>query len=77
MSERPHSESDTDEKLGIRAVAGSVLAAMFGVRGGKAHHRDFTKGKPSAYIVVGLIFTAAFVGVLVGVVKLILHLSGA
>lgn len=64
-------------KIGIRAVAGSVLAAMFGVRGRRAHERDFTKGRPSAYILVGLIFTAMFVGLLVGLVALILHFSGA
>lgn len=76
MSEQPESDgSEREEKVGVRAVAGSVLAAMFGVRGGKAHERDFTRGKPSAYIIVGLIFTAVFVGVLVGVVMLVLHFA--
>lgn len=77
MSARQSREHDGEEKLGFWAVAGSVAAAMLGVRGAQAHARDFSKGKPSAYILMGLLFTALFVGFLVGLVLLILHLSGA
>lgn len=68
---------DPHKKVGLLAVVMSVMAAMFGVRGSKAHERDFTKGRPAAYILVGLIFTTLFVGVLVGVVMLVLKFSGA
>lgn len=68
---------DSQKKVGLLAVVMSVMAAMFGVRGSKAHERDFTKGRPAAYILVGLIFTALFVGVLIGVVMLVLKFSGA
>lgn len=54
----------------------SVLAAAFGVQSGKNRERDFTQGKPSHFILLGLLFTALFVLVIFGVVKLVLHLAG-
>jgi len=49
---------------------------MFGVQSSKNRERDFTKGKPIHYVVVGLLFTVIFILTLVGVVKLVLHFSG-
>lgn len=37
--------------------------------------RDFSRGKPSHFILLGVLFTTLFVVVLLGVVKLILHLA--
>lgn len=54
----------------------SVLAAAFGVQSGKNRERDFTQGKPSHFILLGLLFTVLFVLVILGVVKLVLHLVG-
>ena len=54
----------------------SVMAAAFGVQSGKNRARDFTHGKPSHFIAIGLLFTLVFVLLLVGVVKLVLHLAG-
>ncbi|MCY1429782.1 hypothetical protein D9M71_457130 [compost metagenome] len=54
----------------------SVLAAAFGVQSGKNRARDFSHGKPSHFIGLGLLFTAIFVLVLYGVVQLVLKLSG-
>ncbi|WP_339847512.1 DUF2970 domain-containing protein [uncultured Halopseudomonas sp.] len=54
----------------------SVLAAALGVQSSKARQRDFTKGKPSHFIILGIGFTLAFVLIIVGVVKLVLHLAG-
>lgn len=65
-----------EKRVGILKVAGSVLAAMFGVRGSKYHQRDFAKGRPAAYIIVGLVFTVLFVLVLSGVVMLVTRLAG-
>lgn len=70
--------SETEhQKASLLQVVFSVMAAMFGVRSARAHERDFTKGRPAAYIIVGLIFTALFVGTLAGIVLLVLNLSGA
>ena len=54
----------------------SILAAAFGVQSGKNRERDFSKGKPSHFIVLGLLFTLAFILVIVGIVQLVLHLAG-
>ncbi|MEH6566495.1 MAG: DUF2970 domain-containing protein [Halopseudomonas sp.] len=54
----------------------SVLAAALGVQSSKARERDFTHGKPSHFILLGVGFTAVFVLVIFGVVKLVLRLSG-
>lgn len=53
----------------------SVLAAAFGVQSGKNRSRDFSRGKPSHFIILGLLFTGVFVLVLLGIVKLIMHLA--
>jgi len=54
----------------------SVLWAALGVQSSKARERDFTKGKPSHFILLGIGFTLAFVLIIAGVVKLVLHLAG-
>ncbi|MBK4987978.1 MULTISPECIES: DUF2970 domain-containing protein [unclassified Pseudomonas] len=53
----------------------SILAAAFGVQSGKNRARDFTHGKASHFIVLGVLFTLAFVAVLIGLVQLALHLA--
>lgn len=54
----------------------SVLAAMFGVQSSTRHERDFTRGRPSQYIIVGLLFTLIFILIVWGVVKLVLAGAG-
>jgi len=57
-------------------VAKSVQAAFLGVQSGKNYERDFQHGKPSQYIIVGLIGVAIFIGVIISVVMLVLKLAG-
>lgn len=54
----------------------SVLAAAFGVQSSKNRARDFSHGKPSHFIALGLLFTFGFVLLVFAVVKLVLHLAG-
>jgi len=54
----------------------SVLAAAFGVQSGKNRARDFTHGKPSHFIILGVGFTLVFVLLLYALVRLVLHLAG-
>jgi len=68
--------SDESPDVGFMQVVKSVLSGMFGVQSSKNRERDFTKGKPIHYIVVGLVFTLLFILTLVGVVKLVLHFTG-
>ncbi len=61
---------------GLWQVAKSVMAAMLGVQKSENYQRDFQYGKPGQYIMVGLIFVALFILILVGIVKLVLSLAG-
>lgn len=60
----------------FRQMFMSVLAAALGVQSQKARERDFTKGKPMHFILLGVGFTLAFVLIIVGVVNLVLYLAG-
>ena len=66
--------NDEQEKtLTFREMLGSVLAAALGVQSGKNRTRDFSHGKPSHFIMLGVAFTALFVLVILGLVKLVLY----
>lgn len=70
-------KKDNDDKpLTLWEMLQSVLAAAFGVQSGKKRGRDFSRGKPSHFIILGVLFTLVFVLLLFAVVKLILHLAG-
>lgn len=49
----------------------SILAAAFGVQSQAARERDFTHGNPRMFILGGIVFTIAFVGILALVVSLV------
>lgn len=66
-----------DQPLNLRQMLQSVLAAAFGVQSNRNRTRDFSRGKPSHFILLGLLFTGLFVLLLFGVVRLVLRLSGA
>ena len=68
--------SDQQEKISLFQVVISVFAAMFGVQSAKNRERDFQKGRPAAYIIVGLIMTLVFVLTVWGVVKIVLSFAG-
>ena len=61
-----------EKRLSLWQVIQSVLGAMFGVQSSAVHKRDFTRGNPWAYIVVGIIATVLFVLTLWGIVRWIL-----
>ncbi|WNC72072.1 DUF2970 domain-containing protein [Thalassotalea psychrophila] len=64
----PKNEGDTS----LKDVAGSVAAAFIGVQSEKNRQRDFSKGKFSHFVIVGLIGVVLFVGALVAIVSLVL-----
>ncbi|MGB5439007.1 MAG: DUF2970 domain-containing protein [Gammaproteobacteria bacterium] len=57
-------------------VLGSVAASMFGVQSNRKREEDFTHGKPSQYIIIGLLMTVVFIMTIWGVVKLVMKLAG-
>lgn len=59
-------------KTNFLEVAKSVFAAAIGVQSSENRARDFQQGSLSAYVIGGVIFTLAFIGVIVFVVSLVL-----
>ena len=78
--QQPHSPPDTtnnggeaeEPSLSFLQIAGSVLAAAFGVQSSKNRERDFSRGKVSHFVAAGVIFTAAFVLIMVVLVNLVI-----
>jgi hypothetical protein len=68
-------ENESKNTPTLRQVLSSVLAAGLGVQSERNRERDFTHGRPSHYIVIGLIMTFVFVLTIWGLVKLVLMLS--
>ena len=62
----------SEKKPTLWQVIKSVLGAMLGVQSSKVRERDFTKGNPWAFIIVGLVFTILFVLTIYGVVRWVL-----
>lgn len=69
-------QSDKSPPPTFWSVLSSAVAALFGVQSSKNRERDFTRGKPIHYIMVGLLVTAVFVLSVWGVVKLVLSKAG-
>jgi hypothetical protein len=72
--------TDPDDSRKLQApsfigVLGSVLASMFGVQSNRKRKQDFTHGKPSQYILVGLLVTGVFILTIWGVVQLVMKLA--
>jgi hypothetical protein len=64
------------KSLSIAQVFMSTVAAAFGVQSSANRERDFTRGKASQFIVMGIIFTVLFVFAVVMVVRLVLSNAG-
>ncbi|MEJ2089466.1 MAG: DUF2970 domain-containing protein [Gammaproteobacteria bacterium] len=57
-------------------LLGSALAAAFGVQSSRNRARDFSRGRPLHFIIIGVVLTALFVLAVVGVVNLVLSSAG-
>lgn len=67
----------SQKKLSMLQIAASTLAAMFGVQTQARRERDFRHGNPIHFVVAGVVGTALFVLLVVGVVRLVLRVAGA
>lgn len=67
---------DDKKEPSLIDVAKSVMWAFIGVQKSENYERDFKHGKPSQYIIIGLIGVALFITILVSVVKFVLALAG-
>lgn len=72
-SSTPKNEGEAEEQsLSFMQIAGSAVAAAFGVQSSRNRQRDFSRGKVSHFVVAGVVFTAAFVLIMIVVVNLVL-----
>ncbi len=72
MNEDSETQQDTPRPPGLLQTAGSVLAAFFGVQSRRNRERDFTRGKASHFILMGLVLTILFIASVMLAVKLAL-----
>lgn len=63
---------DETKPLTLLELASSCLAAAFGVQSQANKRRDFTRGKPLQFVVIGVSFTALFLLSLLVIVKLVI-----
>jgi uncharacterized transporter YbjL len=70
------SDDQDNKPLSLWEMLQSVFSAALGVQSGKNRARDFSRGKPSHFIILGVLFTVLFVLVIFGVVQLVLHMAG-
>ena len=61
-----------DGTLSFFQMVGSVLASFFGVQSSKNRERDFKRGNPKHFIVVGILMTAVWYGAIYLVVNAII-----
>ncbi len=65
-------DSNPSSRPSIWTMILSVLAAMIGIQKNKNRERDFSKGNPWLFIIIGLILTGAFVLLLISIVQTVL-----
>ncbi|MEN8176100.1 MAG: DUF2970 domain-containing protein [Pseudomonadota bacterium] len=68
--------NDEKKKLSFLQVLGSVMASFIGVQSSEKRERDFTHGRTSHFIGVGILLTLAFILIVFGVVQLVMTLAG-
>ncbi len=73
MDNQPHNESDdkkpTNADRGPLSVIQSVAAAAFGVQSEQKRSDDFQHGKPTDFILYGIVFLIIFIVTLIVVVS--------
>jgi hypothetical protein len=72
MTDDTDNEQPTEQPLTLMQLIGSALAAASGVQSSKNRARDFSRGTPLQFVIVGVLFTAVFVLLLIGFVNLLL-----
>lgn len=74
--EQPRKHDEAPAEVGVWSTFKSVAAAFFGVQSSKNRKRDFTRGKASHFIVIGIVMTVGFIFVVLLAAKLALKSAG-
>jgi hypothetical protein len=69
--------SDENVQIGFWQLLLSTLSAFIGVQSNANRERDFTHGKISHFIAIGLLFGLVFVCTIIGVVQIVMHVTGS
>ena len=69
-------DSEPARDLSFWELVKSTSSAFVGVQSNANRERDFSRGKLSHFIWMGLLFGLLFVLTLIGVVQLVLHFTG-
>lgn len=67
---------DNSTKPTVWQMIKSVLGAFFGVQSSQTRERDFSKGNPWVYVLIGIVGVTIFVLIVFGVVKLVVSQAG-
>lgn len=73
VSEAPEPPPPAPPPLSFWETVQSVAAAFFGVQSARNRERDFTRGKPLHFIIIGLALTLLLIGGLALLVRVILR----
>ena len=77
MKNESETQSENQASLSFTQLLKSTLSAFIGVQSSANRERDFKHGKISHFIWMGLLFGLVFVLTLVGVVQLVIYLTGS
>lgn len=64
-----------NQGTGFINVMKSTVAAACGIQSNANRQRDFSQGKPSAFILAGIIFVIVFILLMYGIVQAVLSLA--
>ena len=76
MNDSEESRPKEQAQLSFGQLLKSTFSAFLGVQSNANRERDFTQGKMSHFIWMGLLFGVVFVLTIIGVVQLVLHYTG-
>ena len=70
-------DSNENVQISFWQLLLSTLSAFIGVQSNANRERDFKYGKISHFITIGLLFGLVFVCTIVGVVQIVMHVTGS
>jgi len=76
LNDTEESRPEARAQLSFGQLLKSTFFAFLGVQSNANRERDFTQGKMSHFIWMGLLFGVVFVLTIIGVVQLVLHFTG-